>query len=147
MASYVGTAAVAIWAAATAALAAIAGAKGQAHRVSLLPDWADLGSSDLSRLIEICAVIPILATAFTYQAGVCCSGAWLCSWKLTPACIEQQTWQYQLCTFSWGADVHQLHPEGDAPPHLQAHGHSLGERAMHGLAWTLPLRLRLSCRR
>ena len=67
--SYVGTAAVAIWAAATVALAVTAGIKGQAHRVSLLPDWADLGTSDLSKVVDICAIIPIIATAFTCQVS------------------------------------------------------------------------------
>ena len=69
VASYVGTAAVAIWAAATVGLAVTAGVKGQAHRVSLWPDWADLGLSDLSQLIDICAIIPIIATAFTCQVS------------------------------------------------------------------------------
>ena len=85
-----GTAAVAIWAAATVALAITAGVKGQAHRVSLLPDWADLGSSDLSQLIDICAIIPIIATAFTCQVlcsafGSTCAAmhAWGMSWSVT----------------------------------------------------------------
>ena len=68
--SYLGLAAVVIWAAVTLALVASAAIQGQLRPMGWAPDWALFGSSALEYAAQVFAVVPILATAYTCQMTV-----------------------------------------------------------------------------
>lgn len=63
--SYLGLAAVVIWAVVTVVLVVAAAARGALRPMGLLPDWSLFGSSALEYAAQIFGVIPILATAYT----------------------------------------------------------------------------------
>ena len=68
--SYLGLAAVVIWAAVTLALVAAAAARGALAPMGWAPDWALFGGSALESAAQVFAVVPILATAYTCQMTV-----------------------------------------------------------------------------
>ena len=68
--SYLGLAAVVIWACVTLALVGAAAARGELRPMGWAPDWALFGSSALEYAAQVLAVVPILATAYTCQMTV-----------------------------------------------------------------------------
>lgn len=89
--SYLGLAAVVIWAAVTLALVGSAAIQGQLQPMGWAPDWALFGSSTLEYAAQVFAVVPILATAYTCQmtvmfvvrsrpANAACANFLTCTW-------------------------------------------------------------------
>ncbi|KAK9831399.1 hypothetical protein WJX81_001186 [Elliptochloris bilobata] len=95
--SYLGLAAVVIWAGVTLALVGAAAAHGALRPMGWAPDWALFGSSALEYAAQVFAVVPILATAYTCQMTVMFVAA-----DLTPFSEERMAlvnlWAVVLCT-------------------------------------------------
>lgn len=69
MASSAGIVALAIWALGTVVLVVAGASRGLLQPLSLLPDKQLLGTSSFQRLTNICAIIPVLTTAFNVQTS------------------------------------------------------------------------------
>lgn len=68
VASAVGVVALAVWAAGTVALVVAGAVQGLLQPMSLVPDRKLLGHSGWQLLTNICAIVPVLTTAFSVQA-------------------------------------------------------------------------------
>ena len=69
VASWAGMVALAIWAASTALLVVAGAFQGELHSPRLWPDRTLLGNAGWQLATNVCAIIPVLTTAFSVQAS------------------------------------------------------------------------------